>query len=41
MFAKMKYRWYSYIYMHEIDHYEKNCFNMLIILIFSRNAIMY
>lgn len=23
MFAKMKYRWYSYIYMHEIDHCEK------------------
>ena len=26
MFVKMKYRWYSYIYMHEIDHYEKKMF---------------
>lgn len=23
---KMKYRWYSYIYMHEINHYEKKLF---------------
>lgn len=44
MFAKVKCRLYSYVYMHEIEHYKKNklfkCVNN-IKLIFSRNAIMY
>lgn len=32
MFAKMKYRFYSYVYMYETDHYEKNYLNKLLII---------
>lgn len=43
MCGKMKYRFYSYVYMYENDHYEKNLFKSVnnIPFIFRRNAIVY